>query len=338
MSVPPRPAMTRDLLELLRTRYGLDWVGNPVELPSSVNLNVLLSTPDGGHVARVYRSWTSPARLDAIQAARAALVAAGLPFARTVPTRDGANGVTLDGLCVEVECHMPGDNMEISRTLPLAMPVLARIHDVLRGVPGTAFGRVAPSPNHVDSDCASEWTTRGTDAIRAMHPTGAELRAADTADSLARELAESEGEIVDDLPRQLVHGDFWDNNVLFRGAEIVVILDLDFMGDRPRIDDLALTLYYTNSTLGPDYESVDRIDRLRALIDAYDDGLDQSLSSTERAALPLALARTVLCFVGMIASMHDDGARSALIRAIDADLEWSLAVVNHAHRWQSLLA
>ncbi len=48
MSVPPRPAMTRDLLELLRTRYGLDWVGNPVELPSSVNLNVLLSTPDGG--------------------------------------------------------------------------------------------------------------------------------------------------------------------------------------------------------------------------------------------------------------------------------------------------
>ena len=40
--------------------------------------------------------------------------------------------------------------------------------------------------------------------------------------------------------RQLVHGDFWDDNGLFREGRIVLVTDLDFMGVRPRVDDLAL--------------------------------------------------------------------------------------------------
>jgi Ser/Thr protein kinase RdoA (MazF antagonist) len=54
------------------------------------------------------------------------------------------------------------------------------------------------------------------------------------------------------LPRQLAHGDFWDNNVLFRSGRVVSVTDFDFMGVRPRIDDLALTLYHTNSTFSDD--------------------------------------------------------------------------------------
>ena len=50
------------------------------------------------------------------------------------------------------------------------------------------------------------------------------------------------------LPRQLVRGNLWDNNVFFRAGRPVLVTDLDFMGKRLRIDDLALTLYYTNST------------------------------------------------------------------------------------------
>lgn len=53
------------------------------------------------------------------------------------------------------------------------------------------------------------------------------------------------------LPRQLVHGDFWDNNVRFRDLDIVAVLDLDFMEERPRIDDLALTLYYVTQRSVP---------------------------------------------------------------------------------------
>jgi Ser/Thr protein kinase RdoA (MazF antagonist) len=34
-----------------------------------------------------------------------------------------------------------------------------------------------------------------------------------------------------------VHGDFWDDNVYFHGEELVAVTDLDFMGNRPRVDD-----------------------------------------------------------------------------------------------------
>ena len=57
----------------------------------------------------------------------------------------------------------------------------------------------------------------------------------------------------------------------------MLVADLDFMGERARIDDLALTLYYTNSTFTDDQTSDTRIRRLRTLVDAYDSGLDQPL-------------------------------------------------------------
>ena len=72
------------------------------------------------------------------------------------------------------------------------------------------------------------------------NPSADDLRIADVADALATELADAELVLQGSLPRQVVHGDFWDNNVLFRDGEIVVVLDLDFMGERARIDDLAL--------------------------------------------------------------------------------------------------
>jgi Ser/Thr protein kinase RdoA (MazF antagonist) len=52
------------------------------------------------------------------------------------------------------------------------------------------------------------------------------------------------------LPHQLVHGDFWDNNVGFLGGRPVLVADFDFMGERARIDDLALTLWYARCDLG----------------------------------------------------------------------------------------
>jgi homoserine kinase type II len=152
---------------------------------------------------------------------------------------------------------------------------------------------------------------------------------------LAAELADAELKIQRDLPRQLVHGDFWDNNVLFHGPDIVLILDLDFMGERPRIDDVALTLYYANSTLGAGYNDPERIATLKHLVDSYDRGLTDKLSVAERAALPYALARTVLSFVGMLASIDDGASRHTLVREITPDLQWSLDLVRSADRWQT---
>lgn len=79
------------------------------DLGGALNLNVLL--PDG-FVARVYRSWTSPARLDAIQSVREHLAARGLPTTELVRTSDGAAWVRLGDRLVEVERFLDGEDMD----------------------------------------------------------------------------------------------------------------------------------------------------------------------------------------------------------------------------------
>jgi Ser/Thr protein kinase RdoA (MazF antagonist) len=335
VSLPERARITGELLHALHTRYGLASDGDPVDLGGSNNLNLHLPGPDGGWVARVYCPWTSVARLRALQHVRSALVSAGLPFAATVAARDGQTFVTYEGRAIEVERFVAGERMTIGDRLLAGIEELGRIHDVLAGIDVPPAAKVAPFPNHVEADRALEWTRGGTARIRADDPSADGLLAADLADQLAIALAVAELPLRNELPRQLVHGDFWDNNVWFQGDDIVLILDLDFMGERARIDDLALTLYYTNSTLGAGYDDARRIAMLRELVDRYDRGLTRKLSAAERAALPFALARTVLAFVGMLASIDDTAARRSLVREIVPDLQWSFDLVRAADRWQA---
>jgi hypothetical protein len=111
------------------------------------------------------------------------------------------------------------------------------------------------------------------------------------------------------------------------------------MGERARIDDLALTLYYTNSTFSDDPISDDRIGRLRRLVDAYDRGLDDALTTVERAALPLALARQPLWWVGRWLSLLDDEAEARRgLAGMSGDVEWALQVMREAGRWQAAFA
>ena len=151
-------------------------------------------------------------------------------------------------------------------------------------------------------------------------------------------VGDAERAVTAQLPRQLVHGDFWDNNVVFRDGRVALIADFDFMGDRARIDDLALTLYYTNSTFWEDTGSDNRLRRLRGLADAYDSGLDDRLTSLERAALPLALARTPLCFIGMIASLDTEQRARRLAAEMIWDVAWALAIAQNFDRWQAAFA
>lgn len=335
VTVPQRAVVSPELLGALRQNYALSWDGQPVDLGGSNNLNLLLPRRNGGHVARVYRPWTTSIRLRAIQHARSSLVAAGLPCPPTVATVDGDTRLNVDGSEVEVERHVAGHSMNIGDALLHGMRMLGQVHSVLREVRVDLAGVTAPHPNHVETDRAWAGTYAGTATIRADRPSADELAAVDAAEALADELADADLEVTATLPRQLVHGDFWDNNVLFRDDAIVAILDLDFMGERARIDDVALTLYYTNSTLGPGYGSSERRHVLAQLLNAYDDGLEHKLTAAERTAVPFALARTVLCFVGMLPSIESRQQRRTLVQEIHPDLQWSLDIVRTAQRWQS---
>ena len=86
--------------------------------------------------------------------------------------------------------------------------------------------------------------------------------------------------------------------VLFRHGLPVLLADFDFMGERARIDDLALTLHCARSDLEVGGAPVEERARLGRLVASYDAGLDLPLSESERAALPLAIACQPLSSIG----------------------------------------
>jgi Ser/Thr protein kinase RdoA (MazF antagonist) len=336
MSVGERAVVTPELLRVLREQYRLGWRGEVVDLGGSVNLNIHLPADNGGFVARVYSPWTSSARLSSIQLVRSRLAASGFPLPQTIPTRDGAAWVGFDGRVLEVERYISGERMDTWDRLLHGMSMLGQIHQTLQGVDADAAGREAPYANYVAADRALEWTRDAAARIGRDGGSLAELRLAQIAEKLALELHDTELERAAFLPRQLVHGDFWDNNVLFRAQEIVAVLDFDFMGERARIEDVALILCYmfTSSSFRQQYHPPDRIGRLRELVDAYDAGLREHLSARERAALPLALVRNVLPPFCNLWHVRDEAVYHKYVSQITSEIEWSLELLAELDRWQ----
>jgi homoserine kinase type II len=324
----------------LLDRYGIHiGVGaQGQDLGGSSNLNLLVSDGSHRYVLRVYRPWVTAARLADLQLVRRHLVRGGVPCVQPIPTLQGEPWILVDDRLVEVEPYVEYDaKMDSWSRLAAGLPLLGRIHTLLRPLAVSKDGRNAPAANSIAPQDVLPGTLRGTQRIRQWVPSTNELQLAGAAEELARLVEEAQRGTAD-LPRQLVHGDYWDNNVLFRAGRVVLVTDLDFMGERARVDDLALTLYYTNSTFADDRASGERMRMLRALADAYDSGLDEPLMSAERAALPLALARTSLAFIAMVAEVDSEAGAHRLAAEMAGDVAWSLAIMRNLGRWQSAFA
>jgi homoserine kinase type II len=326
------------LLDLLHSQYGIDSPADIRDLGGSSNLNLLVAGRDARYVVRIYRPWVTAARLADIQRARQVLNRGGVPCPATLPTREGAGWIEFDSRLVEVEPYIAhGAKMDSWERLEAGLPLLGRSHTLLQPLTLSADGANAPAANSIAASDALAWTLRGTRRIRAWGPSPEELQLIAAAEQLAR-LVDAAERAIGPLPRQPVHGDFWDNNVLFRMGHPVLVTDLDFMGTRPRIDDLALTLYYTNSTFAGDQVSDARARQLRRLVDAYDRGLDDRLTTTERTALPLALARAPLCFIGMVATTDSEHEARRLAAEMATDVAWALTIAQSPGRWQAAFA
>ena len=326
------------LFAALHDRYGIRSGDGATDLGGSSNLNLLLRDGHHRYVVRVYRPWVTTARLADMQMVRRHLARGGVPGALPIPTCTGEAWLRVEDRLVEVEPYVDHDaKMDAWDRLEAGLPYLGRIHTLLRPLAVSEDGRNARAANHIEPDDALPGTLRGARCIQQWDASPAELELAATAEELARlvDRAERGGPL---LPRQLVHGDYWDNNVLFRAGQVVLVTDFDFMGERARIDDLALTLYYTNSTFADDPASEQRLHQLRTLVDAYDGGLDEPLSSAERAALPLALARTPLCFIAMIPVVDSEAAAHRLAAEMMPDIVWARAILRDLDRWQAAFA
>jgi Ser/Thr protein kinase RdoA (MazF antagonist) len=127
--------------------------------------------------------------------------------------------------------------------------------------------------------------------------------------------------------------------VLFRGGRPVLLADFDFMGERARIDDLALTLHCARCDLGGQAGQVEELARLRRLVASYDAGLDLPLSAAERAALPVAMARQPLSTIGgWVARLDDEAAARRHAAGVGPELAAALRIMTDLERWRDALA
>ena len=327
------------LLQVLGDHWGLGPCFEAVDLGGSSSLNLLVGDTDRRYVARVHRSHITSERLAAIHQARRALLAGGVPCAPPVPTRQGAAWVHLEGRLVEVEAYVDHDAvMDSWQRLEAGMALLAHTHNLLRHLEVGEQGRRPRFANHLEPADVAASVHRGTERIRGWEPTPAEGRLAAVAEELAELVTQAEAGLVAGLPRQLVHGDFWDNNVLFHRGRPVLVADFDFMGEQARIDDLAGTLWWARCDLATDGDPARDRARLGRLVAGYDAGLDITLSESERAALPPAMARQPLSSIGGWVARLDDRAARRHAASVGPELAAALEIMTELGRWQDAFA
>jgi homoserine kinase type II len=331
-----RAIITPDLEEFLRAQWGMRPAGAAPDLGGSANLNLLVTDGSSLRVARVYRPFVTGQRIAALQAARRHLARHGVPCAEPITGRGGRGWETFQGRVVEVEPYLAAPvAMNTLARVRTGLAVLGRIHALLAALcpdPAAATPRFA---NYVAADGLVEAVAAGTRRIRGWRPVPGETRLADVADQLASTLAAREQDRPAPPRRQLVHGDFWDNNVLFRRQQVALVTDFDFAGERPRTDDLALTLYYASVGIT---DITRRPAQLAELAGAYEDGLGARLSQDERAAIPLAMARQPLWSIAVWVALLDsqDTARRHLA-ATAPELTWALQLTSRITQVQDAL-
>lgn len=206
-----------DLLQGLRDHWRLSQLAVGVDLGGSSSLNLLVGDAERRYVVRVHRPSVTPERLGAIHQVRRVLLAGGVPCAPLVPTLQGALWISLQGRLVEVEGYADHDAvMDSWERLEVGMALLAQTHNLLCHVQVGEEGCRPRFANHLEPADVAACVRRGTERIRGWRPTAAERSLAAVAEELAELVTQAEAGLVSGLPRHLVHGDFWDNNVLFR--------------------------------------------------------------------------------------------------------------------------
>jgi homoserine kinase type II len=297
-----KPVLTPAILRAVGRTWGVRLDGAAV-LGGSTGLNLRANADGVPVVVRVHRPHVTRARVEALQLAREAAALGGVPVARTIFGRDGERSVPAGGYAIEVEEFVDSDSkMDSLPRTGQAVAMLGGLHDALATAELPRAADELRFANYLSAGEVATETPKGVSRIRALDPALGEV--ADLAEALAGDLATAQRSLAP-LPSQWCHGDFWDNNVLFRNGEIVLVTDFGFMNRRPRLDDLALTLYFALCELDAAREG-DAVRVLAGLADAYDSGTRRPLSHAERQALPFVLARQPLWSIAVWAAQLDD--------------------------------
>lgn len=348
---PLRAVASPELITEVTGAYELDWTGESADVGGGVNLNLALSGRGGpAYVLRVYEPWVSAERVRFIQALRSHLRDNGLPFTETLLSRHGHGVVEVDGRVAEIDRYVAGEKVtwDPGRQLHPALEMLGRVHGAMAQACGLGDEYRHGRENHVEAEAALGWARRAAAVVRSWDDASpAELVLARNLVALAEVLRPREAEFAAAARLQLVHSDFWEHNVLFDSdGHIAAVLDLDFSGSRPRVDDLAYTLSGTASSRHSPTVDAGHWESIRPAVDAYAEAVEPPLSREERRALPLAIARTVLFMAKYLVAAARLGEAAGFSRShqrrmmaeIRDDVAWSLALARDPEPVQAIFA
>ncbi len=231
-----RATPSLELLQALSDYYGFNCGNEVVDLGGSSNLNLLVGDTDRRYVLRAYRPYVTEDRLTDIQFVRHELSTHGINCSKIVSTLSGQSWIVFDDRLVEVEHYVESDaGMDSWERIQIGLPVLGMIHTILRDVEVSAEAKFPVFANYIEPHQALNKTLQGTRRVRGWNCSLDEQRLADAAEELADFVSKAERDLIMRLPRQLVHGDFWNNNVFFRGGHVALVADFDLWGSGPEL-------------------------------------------------------------------------------------------------------
>lgn len=248
----------------------LDWLAIHDGIENS---NYVLRTEQGEYVLTLFESLAAAA-LPPYLAVMAGLAARGLPCPQAVPDRAGRLLGELHGKPALLAAKLAGAS-PLSPSPQQCYAVgaaLAAIHLAGRQLPP-----LAPNP------CGSAW----------RHALAQQLHThldRDSARLLADELAFQDGQDHSALPRGLIHGDLFRDNVLFAGAELTGLLDWYEASTDAWLYDVAVAA--NDWCVGSD--GALQPARYAALLQGY--ASLRPLCETEQQALPAMLRAAALRF------------------------------------------
>jgi len=324
------------LAAVIREHYSLGQVGMPEPIPAAHqrrHRKLLVETTAGRFLVKTYTR--NPYVLDALRFQHRLadhLLEHGLPVAQIQRATNGKRIVEMDTWALELQEFVQGEAMVVSEsTLATATEALGRFHDVCRDfprpsrearmwrfseVPRETFGHLFERAKRAEGD-----TKTITDHCNVIA-----LFLRDAAKALDWD---ARGE----FETGLIHGDWHSGNLLFRGEELVAILDLEFAGEGCYLEDLAYAI--SNLCIRTTAEPRPLAEHTEFLLQHYQ--RYRTLSFAEEAALYYAVGVkhiATVCYqmeqLGVVAG-HSASGWMALLAA---QCNWLAQRANQA-RWRT---
>jgi len=240
------------------------------------NSNFFVETDSGRYVLTVFERMDA-GELPYFMYLMHHLAAGGVPCPDVILQRDGSSLFEIAGKrgCI-VSC-LPGRTLDVLNAAQLRSSgsTLAGLH-----VAGASFKQKRENPT------GFTWLQHTVDVVQEKTR---EQYGNDTADLLLYELQFQQTQAWEHLPRGVIHGDLFVDNILFQGDTVSGVIDFYYAHDAPYALDLSIALNAQAILLRDDDQ-----ERMQVFLEGYEQV--RRLEDTEQDALPGLLRLAALRF------------------------------------------